>query len=137
MCDILMSRQFMPCRSTKCPSLVRLGNVCHRSIDVRHGLVFFNISVYPGHLSHVGQQSAHHRVVFSTLGLYLAHLATQVNKLSIRDLLVSTFISSRYTQVYPWWSLAGVWYDQFVVHSNCIWALVRSDDHRFLPLLAR
>ena len=100
-------------------------------------LCFSTFQLYPGHLSHVGQQSARHRVVFSTLGLYLAHLATQVNKLSIRDLLVSTFISSRYTQVYPWWSLAGVWYDQFVVHSNCIWALVRSDGHRFLPLLER
>ena len=100
-------------------------------------LCFSIFHLYPGHLSNVGQQSARHRVVFSTLGCMLAHLARQVNKLSIRDLLVSTFISFRYTQVYPWWSLAGVWYDQFVVHCNCIWALVRSDGHMFLPLLER
>ena len=33
-------------------------------------LFFFNISFVSIHLSHVGQQSARDRVVFSTLGLY-------------------------------------------------------------------
>ena len=33
-------------------------------------LCFSTFQLYPGHLSHVGQQSARHRVVFSTLGLY-------------------------------------------------------------------
>ena len=100
-------------------------------------LCFSTFHLYPGHLSNVGQQSARYRFVFQHLVCMLAHLARQVNKLSIRDLLVSTFISSRYTQVYPWWILAGVWYDQFVVHCNSIWALVRSDGHMFLPLLER
>ena len=97
-------------------------------------LCFSTFQLYPGH---VGQQSARHRVVFQHLVCTLAHLSMKVNKLSIRDLLVSTFISSRYTQVFLWWSLAGVWYDQFIVHCNCIWALVRSDGYMFLPLLER
>ena len=33
-------------------------------------LCFSTFHLYPGHLGNVGQQSAHHRVVFSTLGLY-------------------------------------------------------------------
>ena len=100
-------------------------------------LCFSTFQLYPGHLSHVINKVPVTELCFRHLVCTLAHLATQVNKLSIRDLLVSTFISSRYTQVFPWWSLAGVWYDQFIVHCNCIWALVRSDGHMFLPLLER
>ena len=146
MCDILMSGQFMPCRSTKCPSwacafqrFIGTTGQCmpHRSTDVRHGRVFFNISFVPWSFKSCRSTKCRHKVVFSTLGLYACPFSQQVNKLSISDLLVSTFISSTYTQVYPWWSLAGVWYDQFVVHCNCIWALVRSDGHIFLPLLER
>ena len=100
-------------------------------------LCFSTFQLYPGHLSHVGQQSARHRVVFSTLGLYACPFSHAGQQIVHQGLACSTFISSRYTQVFPWWSLAGVWYDQFIVHCNCIWALVRSDGHMFLSLLER